>query len=72
MPRSLTPPHKYITTDCGLPDCRTASQVSVRAAQSFLGSYWIRNLAIDFADGDRIVLEGTPDEVAYKGIVRLR
>ena len=46
--------------------------VSVRAAQSVLGSYWIRNLAIDFADGDRIVLEDTPDEVAYKGIVRLR
>ena len=46
--------------------------VSVRAAQSVLGSYWIRNLAIDVADGDRIVLEGNPDEVVYKGIVRLR
>ena len=46
--------------------------VSVRAAQSFLGLYWIRNLAIDFADGDHIVLEGTPGEVVYKGIVRLR
>ena len=49
-----------------------SGMVSVRAAQSVLGSYWIRNLAIDFADGDRIVLEGTPDKVAYKGIVRLR
>ena len=34
--------------------------------------FFKRNLAIDFADGDRVVLEGTPDEVAYKGIVRLR
>ena len=41
-----------------------SGMVSVRAAQSVLGSYWIRNLAIDFADGDRIMLEGTPDEVA--------
>ena len=49
-----------------------SGMVSVRAAQSVLGSYWIRNLAIDVADGDRIVLEGNPDEVVYKGIVRLR
>ena len=29
-------------------------------------------VTVMFADGDRIVLEGTPDEVVYKGIVRLR
>lgn len=50
----------------------TMAMVSAEAVQTIAGGYQITNLAVDFQNGDRIVLEGDPNEVVFQGVVKLR
>jgi hypothetical protein len=48
------------------------AMVSAEAVQSLMGGYNITNLAVDFQNGERVVLKGNPKDVVFKGVVKLR
>jgi hypothetical protein len=48
------------------------AMVSAEAVQSLMGGYNITNLAVDFQNGERVVLRGNPKDVVFKGVVKLR
>mmetsp|Transcript_17985 Transcript_17985/g.53266 ORF Transcript_17985/g.53266 Transcript_17985/m.53266 type:complete len:293 (-) Transcript_17985:2597-3475(-) len=50
----------------------TMAMVSAEATQSILGGYEITNLAVDFQNGERVVLTGDTKDVVFKGVVKLR
>lgn len=49
-----------------------SAMISAEAKQSLSSGYDITNLAIDFNDGKRTLMVGDDQDVAFKGVVRLR